>query len=484
MEWTTELRYKRYEDWTEEEKKQIKENMAKSPWHTHYHVEPKTGLLNDPNGFSYFNGKWILFYQNFPFGAAHGLKSWVQLESDDLVHFKETGLKVLPDTPLDSHGAYSGSAMQFDDKLFLFYTGNVRDENWIRHPYQIGALLDQDGNLEKIDQILIDQPEDATDHFRDPQIFKFKDQYYAIVGGQDLEKKGFVRLYKAVNNDYTNWVEVGDLDFNNDRTAYMMECPNLVFVGEQPVLLYCPQGLDKAVLDYDNIYPNMYKIGASFDPEQARLVDVSELHNLDYGFEAYATQGFNTPDGRALTVSWLGLPDVAYPSDRYDHQGAFSLVKELTIQDGKLYQYPVEAVKELRSTSSEFTNKETTNNCYELELAFEANSKSEIVLLADKEGKGLSITFDIANGQVVVDRSQAGEQYAQEFGTTRTCPIENQATTATIFIDNSIFEIFINKGEKVFSGRVFPHADQTGILIKSGTPTGTYYELDYGRKAH
>ena len=42
-------------------------------------------------------------------------------------------------------------------------------------------------------------------------------------------------------------------DFANDRTAYMMECPNLVFVGDQPVLLYCPQGLDKAVLDYDNI---------------------------------------------------------------------------------------------------------------------------------------------------------------------------------------------------------------------------------------
>ena len=34
------------------------------------------------------------------------------------------------------------------------------------------------------------------------------------------------------------------------------------------------------------------KIGASFDPENARLVDVSELHNLDYGFEAYATQAF------------------------------------------------------------------------------------------------------------------------------------------------------------------------------------------------
>ena len=484
MEWTTERRYRRYEDWSNDEIKQIKEKMAQSPWHTYYHVEPKTGLLNDPNGFSYFDGKWILFYQNFPFGAAHGLKSWVQLESDDLVHFSETNVKVLPDTKLDSHGAYSGSAMQFDDNLFLFYTGNVRDENWIRHPYQIGALLDKGGNISKIDKVLIDQPADSTDHFRDPQIFNFKGQYYAIVGGQDLEKKGFVRLYKAVDNDYTNWQAVGDLDFANDCTAYMMECPNLVFVGEQPVLLYCPQGLDKGVLDYDNIYPNMYKIGASFDPEKAKMVDVSPLYNLDYGFEAYATQAFNAPDERALSVSWLGLPDIAYPSDRFDHQGTFSLVKELTIKDGKLYQYPVAAIKELRASEEPFSNRAQTNNTYELELNLEANSQSEIVLLADKEGKGLSINFDLVNGQVTVDRSQAGEQYAQEFGSTRSCPIGNQTTTANIFIDNSVFEIFINKGEKVFSGRVFPHADQNGILIKSGKPTGTYYELDYGRKTN
>ena len=297
-------------------------------------------------------------------------------------------------------------------------------------------------------------------------------------------KKGFVRLYKAIDNDYTNWQAVGDLDFANDRTAYMMECPNLIFVGEQPVLLYCPQGLDKKVLDYDNIYPNMYKIGASFDPENAKMVDVSQLQNMDYGFEAYATQAFNSPDGRALAVSWLGLPDVSYPSDRFDHQGTFSLVKELTIKDGKLYQYPVAAVKDLRASEEAFSNRAQTNNTYELELNLEANSQSEIVLLADKEGKGLSINFDLVNGQVTVDRSQAGEQYAQEFGTIRSCPIENQATTATIFIDNSVFEIFINKGEKVFSGRVFPHADQNGILIKSGNPTGTYYELDYGRKTN
>ena len=87
MAWTTEQRYRRYEDWTAEEIKQIKDNMSQSPWRAGYHIEPKTGLLNDPNGFSYYNGKWVVFYQNYPFGPVHGLKQWVQLESDDLVHF-------------------------------------------------------------------------------------------------------------------------------------------------------------------------------------------------------------------------------------------------------------------------------------------------------------------------------------------------------------------------------------------------------------
>ena len=45
--------------------------------------------------------------------------------------------------------------MQFGDNLFLFYTGNVRDENWVRHPYQIGALMDKDGKIEKIDKVLL-----------------------------------------------------------------------------------------------------------------------------------------------------------------------------------------------------------------------------------------------------------------------------------------------------------------------------------------
>lgn len=474
-----ETRYRAYSDWSKEEIAKINENVNQSPWHASYHIEPRTGLLNDPNGFSFFNGKYNLFYQNWPFGAAHGLKEWIHTESDDLVHFYVTGAELRPDTEHDSHGAYSGSAYEVDGKLFLFYTGNVRDKKWIRDMLQIGAWMDKDHNITKCENILIHKPADVTEHFRDPQIFNYKGQLYTIVGAQNLEKSGFIKVYKATDNNVETWEEVGNLDFGSTGSEYMIECPNLLFVDEKPVIIYCPQGLDKSELNYDNIYPNTFKICQSFDTENIKLVGASEIQNLDYGFEAYATQGFNTPDGRTLIVSWIGLPDIDYPTDKYNYQGAMSLVKELSIKDGKLYQYPVEAITSLRASSEQFTAKAETNNTYELELTFPPNQKSELLLFSDSKGNGLSLIVDTKEGKIILDRSKAGIQYATDFGTIRECSIDTKETTANIFVDNSIIEIFINKGEKVFTSRVFPENHQNGIQIKSGEPTGKYFELKY-----
>lgn len=474
-----ETRYRAYSDWSKEEIAKINENVNQSPWHASYHIEPRTGLLNDPNGFSFFNGKYNLFYQNWPFGAAHGLKEWIHTESDDLVHFYVTGAELRPDTEHDSHGAYSGSAYEVDGKLFLFYTGNVRDKKWIRDTLQIGAWMDKDHNITKCENILIHKPADVTEHFRDPQIFNYKGQLYTIVGAQNLEKSGFIKVYKATDNNVETWEEVGNLDFGSTGSEYMIECPNLLFVDEKPVIIYCPQGLDKSELNYDNIYPNTFKICQSFDIENIKLVGASEIQNLDYGFEAYATQGFNTPDGRTLIVSWIGLPDIDYPTDKYNYQGAMSLVKELSIKDGKLYQYPVEAITSLRASSEQFTAKAETNNTYELELTFPPNQKSELLLFSDSKGNGLSLIVDTKEGKIILDRSKAGIQYATDFGTIRECSIDTKETTANIFVDNSIIEIFINKGEKVFTSRVFPENHQNGIQIKSGEPTGKYFELKY-----
>lgn len=48
-----EILYRAYSDWTKDEMDKIKDNVKRSPWRASYHIEPKTGLLNDPNGFSF-----------------------------------------------------------------------------------------------------------------------------------------------------------------------------------------------------------------------------------------------------------------------------------------------------------------------------------------------------------------------------------------------------------------------------------------------
>lgn len=84
------IRYRPYQEWSKEAYQAIQQKVAQSLWRSHFHIEARTGLLNDPNGFSYFAGSFQLFYQNWPFGAAHGLKQWVHTTSTDLVHFTET----------------------------------------------------------------------------------------------------------------------------------------------------------------------------------------------------------------------------------------------------------------------------------------------------------------------------------------------------------------------------------------------------------
>lgn len=477
LNWTNELRYQPYSQWSKEVIHHIKQQAKQSPWQTTYHLISPHGLLNDPNGFSYFNGQYHLFYQHFPFGAVHGLKSWTHTVSTDLVTFLPTGNNIYPDGPYETHGVYSGSAHTVNDDLFVFYTGNARDKNWTRQTNQLGGYLKKDGTFERIKHILITQPDDVTEHFRDPQIFKHDGNFFAIVGGQDLNKKGIIKLYQAIENNVENWEYIGDLQFSNDKTAYMVECPNLVFVNNYPVLLYCPQGLDKNVLDYDNIYPNLYKIAQKLDTQKATLDNISDLKQLDYGFETYATQAFNAPNGKVYSISWVGLPDSSYPSDKFHQQGVMSLVKELTIRDGKLYQYPVEALKTFRQNAKPLTRMKHTTNAYELECHIRQNSITQLTLFADENNDGLVITVDLPNQTICVDRSHVGEPFETKFGTTRTAPLNNADTTLNIFIDNSIFEIFINTGETVLTGRVFPHKHATGIIVDNSTITGQYFDI-------
>lgn len=481
-EWTRALRYQSYDSWSIDYLEKLTQSVQQSTWRMAYHIQPKTGLLNDPNGFSFFNGRWHLFYQAYPFGPVHGLKSWYHLSSTNLIDWQDEGYGLLPDHPMDSHGVYSGTAIAVEDQLLLAYTGNVRDENWERLTYQMGAWMDKNNQIQKIDQPLIPAPPAGyTTHFRDPQVIRYAERYLLIIGAQTDQEEGRVLVYQS--DTLADWELLGELQFTDQSLGFMVECPTLVFIDEKPVLIFCPQGMDKNDLAYQNIYPNTYIVGESFDLETLTIHNPSPIQNLDEGFDLYATQGFCAPDGRILSVGWAGLPEVEYPTDREGWAHSLSLIRELSLKDNRLYQQPVKEYENLRQNVQSFNGelsdltciKGNQKNTYELEINLPKSTTGTLYLFADQTNKHhLALHFDTKHGKMILDRSQTDEPFAQAFGETRSVDFTaNQSLQLQIFADQSICEIFVNNGEKVLTSRVFPTENAHHLFLEG---QGGHYE--------
>lgn len=487
--WTTEMRYRPYKLWDKEYLPTLEAAVRHSPWRLDFHIQPASGLLNDPNGFSYFNGQWHLFYQAFPFGSVHGLKSWFHLTSNNLVDWQEEGVKLEPTNEYDSHGVYSGTALPIGDELFLAYTGNVRDENWQRHSFQMGAMMDKNNQVTKIATPLIPkQPIGYTDHFRDPQVIPYGSGYLMIIGAQTMEEEGKILIYQGAT--LTDWQLLGELDYMDAEAGFMVECPNLVWIDDQPVLIFCPQGMKKTDLNYQNIYPNTFVLAEALDLDNLTLKNPLPIQNLDEGFDLYASQVINAPDGRVLSVGWAGLPELTYPTDVENWAHCLSLVKELTLRDNRLYQKPVVELQALRQEERPFLGalgtllpliEKNEENRYELNLTLSPDSQGSLHLFADKENKQpFSLHFDAKNGKIILDRSRVSRALNEAFGTSREIKIDaNQSLTLQIFVDQSICEIFVNDGLHVFTSRVFPEVGQTNLFIegKQGQFKGTHWKL-------
>ena len=95
-----------------------------------YHMTPYVGWLNDPNGFSYYKGKYHQFYQYNPYDVRWAPMHWGHAVSTDLLHWEYLPSALAPDSPADNGpGCFSGSATEMDDgKQLLMYTSVVAEK--------------------------------------------------------------------------------------------------------------------------------------------------------------------------------------------------------------------------------------------------------------------------------------------------------------------------------------------------------------------
>ena len=137
-----------------------------------FHLEPPAGLLNDPNGLAWYRGVYHVYFQWNKFEKNHSYKEWGSFASDDLVHWQFQGSALVPDQPYDQNGVYSGSALEIDGKLCLYYTGNVKHQG-LRNSRQCLAVTEDGRRHLKLGPVL-EKPDGYTPHFRDPKVFRGK----------------------------------------------------------------------------------------------------------------------------------------------------------------------------------------------------------------------------------------------------------------------------------------------------------------------
>lgn len=441
---------------------------------------PSHGLLNDPNGLCEFKGTFHLFHQWNQTGLVHKNKSWGHLTSLDLIHWKRQAPALEPSEWYDKDGIYSGSAIKKEETLYLFYTGNVINDDGTRASYQCLAISKDGFHFEKIGPVL-KHPEGYTRHVRDPKVwFDGKTQRYLMVlGAQKLKHTGDCLLYQS--KDLYTWDALGsifsDKDFSQlSQRGYMWECPDLIKLDEQEILIVSPQGFEAEGFRFHNLYQTGY-FKVQKDNEKYRLVD-PEFIEMDWGFEFYAPQTFETSDGRKILFGWIGPmteeSEKKLPTNEFGWMHSLTIPRSLSFKENHLIQQPIAELKKLRQTKETFSLKkswqlETADLAYEVLLDFPEGA-TDFEFTIKKETK---IFYEKATRLLSLSR----KNWVTGCLEYRHVKLLTDLSYLQLFIDGSSLEIFVNNGTEVATSRFFEQGPLQLSYQGENTGLSTCYSL-------
>ena len=264
-----------------------------------YHLTPYVGWMNDPNGFSYYQGKYHLFYQYYPYKTVWGPMHWGHAVSSDLLHWEYLPAALAPDSPSDKDGCFSGSAAQLPDgRQLLLYTSVRREEqpDGKTRDVQTQSVAVGDGldyvklaQNPVLDETCLPEGFSRFD-FRDPKIWQEADgSYSAVLVGQGKTEGGAALLFHSA--DGFRWEYVTILDASRGEYGVMWECPDFFELDGKQVLMVGPMEM-QARDEFHNGHCVIALIG-SYDPVNHRFVR-ENVQLMDEGIDFEGVRLYRT----------------------------------------------------------------------------------------------------------------------------------------------------------------------------------------------
>ena len=448
------------------------------------HLKAPENWINDPNGFIYYKGNYHLFYQHFPYAPMWGTMHWGHAVSRDLVHWTHEKIALFPTKSYDRNGVFSGSAIEKDGKMYLYYTANRYLKEQDEHVHLADGeceesqamILSEDGfhfdnwngKRQIIPVIHDDEIADSMDT-RDPKVWEENGVYYMILGSTYKHEIGRVILYSS--KDRENWSYLSQCRMKN--YGYMIECPNMFEVDGHRIFTGCPVTplTCDGTVEYEAVSGYCF---ADFDAKTGKLKLADNYSLIDYGGDFYAQQSNLDEAGRRVMIGWIRMPE-AVPEEKKcgkvrnlsaedcvgegneedkctlsavkENQvwnGMMSLPRVVEIHDGKVYfavhpnvrkglSKPVSSQEALRS-GQPFCIKTTFQNGDSLNIG------------------GYQISME--NGTICTDRTKV---FPHTDIKKLHCQIPNigENISLEIFVEPNLIEIFVNDGEYVLSNAVY-----------------------------
>ena len=441
-----------------------------------FHHMPEVGWMNDPNGFSVYQGEYHLFYQYFPYDVKWGPMHWGHVKSRDFIMWEYLPVAMAPDQEYETGGCFSGSALEVDGKHVLMYTGhtnpNPEDESWVR---QVQCLAVGDGvNYHKYVNNPVIKTEEMPEHssltdFRDPKLWVKDGVYYCVLGSKSDENSARVLLYKSV--DLVHWTYVGIVGESNHEFGYMWECPDLFHLDGQDVLIMSPQGVPVEEFRHKNTNTTVYCLG-ELNYETAHF-ERRVMEEIDYGLDFYAPQTTESLDGRRIMIAWMQSWHQNMPTDKYGWVTSMTIPRELSIKGDVMYQWPVREIEKYRSghighESVIFEGSKTLAGVkgrhldLEMVIDFKEAKYFEIKVMKG-EDQETNIVYDVDRHVLSFDRRQSrsgidGLNYRE-----MPVPLVDGKLSLRLLIDTYSVELFAQEGAHTMTSTVYSDLCAEGI---------------------